>query len=104
MLLGVNAGAAAAFFTGRYLARGFVERHLPPRLRELDARLAENGLRTVIVLCDLEGRTRKEAAAILGWPEGTVAGRLARARRKVRGALGDRMDLADAVRMEKVIP
>jgi RNA polymerase sigma factor (sigma-70 family) len=36
--------------------------------------------RVVIVLCDLEGRTRREAALQLGVPEGTVAGRLARAR------------------------
>lgn len=36
--------------------------------------------RAVIVLCDLEGRTRKEIARQLHVPEGTVAGRLARAR------------------------
>lgn len=36
--------------------------------------------RVVIVLCDLEGQTRKEVARQLGVPEGTVAGRLARAR------------------------
>jgi RNA polymerase sigma factor (sigma-70 family) len=36
--------------------------------------------RAVIVLCELEGRTRREVARLLEVPEGTVAGRLARAR------------------------
>lgn len=36
--------------------------------------------RALIVLCDLEGKTRKEVAQQLGCPEGTVASRLARAR------------------------
>jgi RNA polymerase sigma factor (sigma-70 family) len=36
--------------------------------------------RAVIVLCALEGRSRKETARQLGVPEGTVAGRFARAR------------------------
>ena len=43
--------------------------------------------RTVIVLCDLEGKTRKEVARLLNCPEGTIASRLARARDLLAGRL-----------------
>jgi RNA polymerase sigma factor (sigma-70 family) len=36
--------------------------------------------RVAVILCDLEGKERKEAALELGCPEGTVASRLARGR------------------------
>jgi hypothetical protein len=42
----------------------------------------------VVVLCDLEGMTRKEAARQLGIPEGSAASRLARA----RGMLAKRLN------------
>ncbi|HKB01421.1 MAG TPA: sigma-70 family RNA polymerase sigma factor [Gemmataceae bacterium] len=43
--------------------------------------------KAAIVLCDLEGLTRDEAARRLGWPAGTVASRLARGRRLLAGRL-----------------
>jgi RNA polymerase sigma factor (sigma-70 family) len=43
--------------------------------------------RTAFILCYLEGKTNDQAARLLGWPKGTVATRLARARERLRGRL-----------------
>src|SRR5262245_54780486 len=56
-------------------ARNDLEICLDAELNSLPAKY-----RAPTVLCDLEGKTRQEAARELACPEGTVAGRLARAR------------------------
>jgi RNA polymerase sigma factor (sigma-70 family) len=61
---------------------------LQPLLDKELSRLPDK-YRAVVVLCDLEGRTRKEVARQLDVPEGSVAGWLARA----RGMLAKRLAL-----------
>jgi RNA polymerase sigma factor (sigma-70 family) len=47
-------------------------------------------LRQVILACDIGGKSRSKASLELGWPEGTVAKRLARARQELAARLARR--------------
>jgi RNA polymerase sigma factor (sigma-70 family) len=60
---------------------------LLPLLDQELARLPDK-YRAAIVLCELEGRPRKEAARQLGIPEGTLSSRLATGRRMLAKRLG----------------
>jgi RNA polymerase sigma factor (sigma-70 family) len=64
-------------------------RDLQPLLDQELNGLPEN-YRLPILLCDLEGKTIKEAAQQLGWPQGTLAGRLARGRKLLAKRLANR--------------
>jgi RNA polymerase sigma-70 factor (ECF subfamily) len=64
-------------------------RDLQPLLDQELNGLPEN-YRLPILLCDLEGKTIKEATRQLGWPQGTLAGRLARGRKLLAKRLANR--------------
>jgi RNA polymerase sigma factor (sigma-70 family) len=64
-------------------------RDLQPLLDQELNGLPEN-YRLPILLCDLEGKTIKEATQRLGWPQGTLAGRLARGRKLLATRLASR--------------
>jgi RNA polymerase sigma factor (sigma-70 family) len=56
--------------------------------RELDRLPAK--YRAPVILCDLQDKTRQEAARQLGWPEGTVCSRLFTGRKKLAARLARR--------------
>jgi RNA polymerase sigma factor (sigma-70 family) len=64
-------------------------RDLRPVLHQEVDRLPER-YRLPFVLCYLEGKTNEEAAALLGWPRGTVLSSLSRARERLRKRLSQR--------------
>jgi polysaccharide export outer membrane protein len=66
--------------------RGMIDEEDIRVLREEVNRLPAE-YRAPIVLCDLQGLTRQEAARQLGWPAGTVGSRVARGRRLLRARL-----------------
>ncbi len=66
-----------------------------------------NGLpenyRLPILLCELEGQRIKEAARQLGWPQGTLAGRLARGRKLLAKRLANRGVVLSAGALSAVV-
>jgi RNA polymerase sigma factor (sigma-70 family) len=74
---------------GAHAPRSPEQQELVAILDEELARLPEH-YRLAVVLCELEGRSRQEAAAELGIPEGTLSSRLAAARKALAGRLSRR--------------
>jgi RNA polymerase sigma factor (sigma-70 family) len=80
----------------------YVWNDLQPILDEELARLPDK-YRILIVLCDMEGKTRKEVARQLAIPEGTVASRLATARKMLARRLSRRGVVVSGVLLGTVL-
>jgi RNA polymerase sigma factor (sigma-70 family) len=72
---------------------------LDEELRRLPAHL-----RAAVVLCDLEGHSRRRAAALLGLPESTLSSRVAAARRRLAERLTARGVTLSLVGLVAVVP
>ncbi len=88
----MGAAAQVAHYDVCWAGTGIVadaeQRQAIERLAQALPELSEE-LRTVFVMCDVEGLKGVDAAAILGVPEGTVWRRLHDARSRLRTALND---------------
>ncbi len=97
--IAIEAGADAALRRAREQSAGELaamrseSEEFPDEMRRIlheeIERLPEH-FRLPVVLCDLEGLSRLEAARQLRWTEGTLRGRLARARARLRDRLTHR--------------
>src|SRR5579883_3056269 len=59
-------------------------------LIDTEIRALREAYRLPVVLCDLEGRTQEEAAAMLGWTTGSLRNRLVRGRARLKARLARR--------------